>query len=111
MDEIIGYWPRELFTHLNKGASLVRFGGNTFVSPDGISPPMGNGHFPVTDFQKSSSFVHVRVRNSKYQIIDIEDRRIRSSADSKCFRLKYWGYSKTDGVAFSFGGPGGNCGI
>lgn len=90
---------------------MVRFGGNTFVSPDGISPPMGNGHFPVIDFQKSSSFVHVNVKSSNYRKIDINSRRIRSYADSKCFRLRYWGYNKMNGVAFSYGGPGGHCGI
>ncbi|CAH8265148.1 unnamed protein product [Arabidopsis lyrata] len=111
-DEIIGYWPKELFTHLNKGASLVRFGGNTFTSPNGISPPMGNGHFPVFDFHKSSYYIHVKVKNSNYQLVDIEDRRARQYADSyQCYRLSYWGYSKPNGVAFSFGGPGGNCDI
>ncbi|CAF2094825.1 unnamed protein product [Brassica napus] len=55
-DEIIGYWPGELFTHLNKGASRVRFGGNTFISPDGISPPMGNGYFPIDDYSRCSNF-------------------------------------------------------
>ncbi|XP_023640366.1 uncharacterized protein LOC111831084 [Capsella rubella] len=57
LDEIIGYWPKELFTHLRKGASLVRYGGNTFTSPNGISPPMGNGHFPVIDFHITTVFL------------------------------------------------------
>ncbi|KAF3577335.1 hypothetical protein DY000_02029077 [Brassica cretica] len=73
-DEIIGYWPGELFTHLNKGASRVRFGGNTFISPDGISPPMGNGYFPM---------------------MTIQDRD----------------YTNETGKSFSFGGPGGSCGV
>lgn len=89
----------------------MRFGGNTIASPDGISPPMGNGHFPVIDFQKSSSFVHLKVMNSKYQQIDIENKRIRSYVDSKCYILKYWGYNNGNGIAFSYGGPGGKCGM
>ncbi|XP_019100834.1 PREDICTED: uncharacterized protein LOC104789253 [Camelina sativa] len=110
-DEIIGYWPKELFTHLNKGASLVRFGGNVFTSPSGISPPMGNGHFPVIDFQKCSQFYSVRVKNLNYQSVDIEEKKIRRYADSyQCYRLTYWGYVKSSGVLFTFGGPGGNCG-
>ncbi|XP_020885522.1 uncharacterized protein LOC9315803 [Arabidopsis lyrata subsp. lyrata] len=110
-DQVIGYWPKELFTHLNKGVSLVRFGGNTFPSPEGISPPMGNGHFPVIDYHKSSHFSFVKVKNSNYQSIDIEDKKTRLYADSyQCYRLTYWGYSKSNGVSFSFGGPGGNCG-
>ncbi|XP_009133274.1 uncharacterized protein LOC103857796 isoform X2 [Brassica rapa] len=110
-NEVIGYWPKELFTHLNDGASLIRFGGNTFMSPDGISPPMGNGHFPVIDFQKSSFFLHVKVRNSNYQLLDIEDSKTRLYSDSfQCYRLSYWGYAKSNGVSFSFGGLGGDCG-
>ncbi|XP_023640698.1 uncharacterized protein LOC111831170 [Capsella rubella] len=110
-DKLIGYWPKELFTHLNKGASLVRYGGNTFTSLDGISPPMGNGHFPHINFKTTSHFLHVKVWNLKYQSVDIEDRKLRQYSDSyKCYRLMYWGYVKSIGVSFSFGGPGGNCG-
>ncbi|KAG2285595.1 hypothetical protein Bca52824_045199 [Brassica carinata] len=46
-NEVIGYWPKELFTDLNKGASLVT----------------------------------------------------------------YWGYIRSSGDSFSFGGPGGKCGV
>ncbi|XP_023640290.1 uncharacterized protein LOC111831030 isoform X2 [Capsella rubella] len=111
-DEVIGYWPKELFPHLKQGASLVRYGGNTFTSPNGISPPMGNGHFPVVDFHRSSYFLHVKVRNSNYQLVDIKDKMARRYADSyQCYRVSYWGYFKSNGVSFSFGGPGGSCGI
>ncbi|KAF8085315.1 hypothetical protein N665_0672s0030 [Sinapis alba] len=108
-DEIIGYWPKELFTHLNKGASQVRLGGNTFISPDGISPPMGNGYFPLEDYQRSSSFFHVKLTNDKYQIM--EATKIIRNADSKCFRLMDRPYTEENGKSFSFGGPGGSCGV
>nr|AAD41997.1 hypothetical protein [Arabidopsis thaliana] len=84
-DRVVGYWPKELFTHLNKGASLVRFGGNTFPSPDGFSPPMGNGYFPSHDFYKSSHFSKVKVKNSNYETIDFEKQRTRRYADSYQF--------------------------
>ena len=81
------------------------------MSPDGISPPMGNGYFPVIDFQKSSYFLHVKVKNSNYQLVDIEDGKTRRYSDSyQCYRLTYWGYFKSNGVSFSFGGPGGDFG-
>ncbi|GAU49539.1 hypothetical protein TSUD_74180 [Trifolium subterraneum] len=36
VDEIdqvhVGYWPKEIFTHLRTGASKVRFGGETFAA-------------------------------------------------------------------------------
>ncbi|XP_010516700.1 PREDICTED: uncharacterized protein LOC104792281 [Camelina sativa] len=111
-NEVIGYWPKELFTYLNKGASLVSYGGNTYLSPDGISPPMGNGHFPVADFKKTAHFKNIVVRDSNYKRVYVEDKKIRRYADSySCYRVTYWGYYKSTGVAFSFGGPGGNCGI
>ncbi|XP_023636778.1 uncharacterized protein LOC111830071 [Capsella rubella] len=110
-DQLVGYWPKELFTHLNNGASLIRFGGNTFTSPNGISPPMGNGHFPTNDFQKSSHFSFIRVKNLNYQNIDLEDKKIRPYIDSyQCYKLTYWGYLKASRITFSLGGPGGNCG-
>lgn len=110
-DEVIGYWPKELFTHLNNGASLVRYGGNTFLSPDAISPPMGNGHLPVADFKKTAHFKNIVVIDSNHKRVYIE-YKIRRYADIySCFGVKYWGYSKASGVSFSFGGPGGLCGI
>ncbi|KAF2554103.1 hypothetical protein F2Q68_00035978 [Brassica cretica] len=108
-DEIIGYWPGELFTHLNKGASRVRFGGNTFISPDGISPPMGNGHDPIYDYERSSSFLHVKLTNDKYQSIEAET--LMGVADSKCFKLMNRDYTNETGKSFSFGGRGGRCGF
>ncbi|CDY68524.1 BnaCnng59380D [Brassica napus] len=108
-DEIIGYWPGELFTHLNKGASRVRFGGNTFISPDGISPPMGNGYFPIDDYSRCSSFFHVKLTSDKYQSIEAEPTI--GIADSYCFNLIDRDYTNETGKSFSFGGPGGSCGV
>ncbi|EFH57643.1 predicted protein [Arabidopsis lyrata subsp. lyrata] len=111
-NEIIGYWPKELFQHLSNGASLIRYGGNTYLSPDGFSPPMGNGHFPVPDFKKTAHFKNIGIINSDYKADYIDDRKVRLYADSNsCFRVSYWGYTKFTGKAFSFGGPGGKCGI
>ncbi|CAN8316374.1 unnamed protein product [Cochlearia groenlandica] len=111
-DEVIGYWPSQLFTHLNDGASLVRFGGNTFMSPAGISPPMGNGHFPDPDLKKSAHFRNIVLINNQYKRVYVLDKQIRVYADDySCFNVKYWGFRQSVGVAFSYGGPGGNCGF
>lgn len=111
-NEVIGYWPKALFTFLNIGASLVRYGGNTYLSPDGISPPMGNGYFPVADFKKTAHFDNVMIINSDYYKVDIEDKRMRRYADIySCFRVINRAPSKHGGKSFSFGGPGGKCGI
>ncbi|CAL5215252.1 unnamed protein product [Lathyrus oleraceus] len=49
----VGYWPKELFTHLSKGASLIRFGGQTYAPPNKDSPPMGSGRLPREKFINS----------------------------------------------------------
>ncbi|XP_056843419.1 uncharacterized protein LOC130495872 [Raphanus sativus] len=108
-DETIGYWPTEPLTHLNKGASRVRFGGSTYISPDEISPPMGNGHVPIWDYRRSSSFFHVKLMNNNYQ--SIENETTIGVEDSKCFKLMDREYTNETGKSFSFGGPGGTCGV
>ncbi|KAI3995951.1 hypothetical protein MKX01_004106 [Papaver californicum] len=47
----IGYWPKEIFTRLDK-ASVVRYGGEAGANPNSPIPPMGNGHFPDKDYSK-----------------------------------------------------------
>ena len=87
----------------------MRFGGNTFISPDGISPPMGNGYFPIDDYSRCSSFFHVKLTSDKYQSIEAEPTI--GIADSYCFNLIDRDYTNETGKSFSFGGPGGRCGV
>ncbi|EFH38488.1 predicted protein, partial [Arabidopsis lyrata subsp. lyrata] len=69
-------------------------------------------YWTVADFKKTAHFNNVVIINSQYKRVYVEDRKIRRYADSyRCFRVTYWGYTKSTGVAFSFGGPGGNCGV
>ncbi|XVF11026.1 hypothetical protein REPUB_Repub07fG0233900 [Reevesia pubescens] len=106
----IGYWPDAIFTHLRPGVSLVRFGGNTFVSPDGISPPMGNGHFASNHFKESCYFSHLSVINEQNQTLDIDDSKVSNyESNTNCFTLTYFGSQRTMGKTFTFGGPGGSC--
>ncbi|CAG7907900.1 unnamed protein product [Brassica rapa] len=109
-NEVIGYWPKELFTELNKGASQVIYGGNTFMSTAEISPPMGNGYFPVADFLKTAHFKNVFIIDSNYKRAYIEEKKLRLYADYvECFRVTYLGYIGSNGMCFSYGGPGGRC--
>ncbi|XVF11025.1 hypothetical protein REPUB_Repub07fG0233800 [Reevesia pubescens] len=106
----IGYWPDAIFTHLRPGVSLVRYGGNTFISPDGISPPMGNGHFASNHFKESSYFAELTVINEQNQTLDIDDSKVsKYESNTNCFTLTYFGTQPTMGKTFSFGGPGGSC--
>ncbi|KAK3223232.1 hypothetical protein Dsin_010257 [Dipteronia sinensis] len=110
---IVGYWPKELFTHLREGATFVQYGGWTFNSPDGVSPPMGNGRFPNGYFRNSSFFSQMKMVDTSNVLVDIDDKRSGRLVDSaNCYNQNYWKYQGSVlGKCMTFGGPGGTCGI
>ncbi|KAI9186979.1 hypothetical protein LWI28_023020 [Acer negundo] len=68
----IGYWPKEILPHLSKAATFVQYGGLTYSSPNGLSPPMGNGHFPTRDTHESCFFAQLQTVNKFNNLVDIE---------------------------------------
>ncbi|KAI4334862.1 hypothetical protein L6164_013570 [Bauhinia variegata] len=110
----VGYWPKEIFSHLANGASLVSYGGSTMASLDGISPPMGSGVLATTEFGKACCFVGVKIVNSMYEETYINTNDLKSYCDAgpNCYTLIYEGYQEkyiVKGPYFTFGGPGGKC--
>ncbi|TXG57074.1 hypothetical protein EZV62_018387 [Acer yangbiense] len=107
----IGYWPKELFTHLNDGASFVQYGGWTYNSPDGLSPPMGSGRFASGNLKQSCFFAQIELMNTNNNLVDATEDILQRFVDSdKCYSAKFWGYQGSVlGQSFSFGGPGGQC--
>nr|XP_027191253.1 uncharacterized protein LOC101489336 [Cicer arietinum] len=111
----IGYWPKEILTHLNQGASLVRFGGETFTPPNNMnSPPMGSGMLPQTHFGSSAYMSNLELFDSNYNSISVEPEFVTKNVDtnSNCYDLLYNGdQGSVFQQAFLFGGPGGQCGV
>nr|XP_027193177.1 uncharacterized protein LOC101511298 isoform X2 [Cicer arietinum] len=111
----VGYWPKTLFTHLSNGASLIRFGGETYAPPNMDNPPMGTGRLPQEGFKYSGFMGLLDIIDSKYNEIEVKRSEIKkySDANSKCYDLRYTGYQGTQyRQAFLYGGPGGSsCGI
>ncbi|XP_043694338.1 uncharacterized protein LOC122645052 [Telopea speciosissima] len=107
----VGYWPKNLFPDLSLGADSVVWGALTQASADGISPPMGSGHFPFDDHLHSCYARNVKYVNKAYQDMDLVESHLKEHEDNKnCYDLKndgfqqgYWRNS------FRFGGPGGKC--
>ncbi|CAK8577462.1 unnamed protein product [Lathyrus sativus] len=116
-DEAIytGYWPKELFTHLRKGASLIRFGGQTYAPPNKDNPPMGSGRLPKEKLKNSGFMGLLEIIDSEYNERDIkpEDMKKYTNSNSNCYDLAYRGYEgSVYRQAFLYGGPGGrNCNI
>ncbi|CAK8579622.1 unnamed protein product [Lathyrus sativus] len=109
----VGYWPKNLFTHLDKGASVIRFGGQTYSPPNKDSPPMGNGRLPSEKFRNSDFMRLLKIIDSEYNEVDIEpkDMKLYTDTNSNCYDLWYRGYGGYQfRQAFLYGGPGGrNC--
>ncbi|KAJ0254847.1 hypothetical protein HA466_0096940 [Hirschfeldia incana] len=72
--ELIGYWPKELFTSLaDEGASTIEWGGevvNTKKDGQHTTTEMGSGHFPSEGFGKASSFDVIKIIDMNDGIID-----------------------------------------
>ncbi|TXG48362.1 hypothetical protein EZV62_027656 [Acer yangbiense] len=111
-DVQIGYWPKEILPHLSKAATFVQYGGWTYNSPDGLSPPMGNGRFPNNNLHKSCFFATLQIVNKDYNLIDIEQGSLQKVIDNtSCYDAKHLGEQYgTLAQTFTFGGPGGMCG-
>jgi hypothetical protein len=109
----VGYWPKELFTHLNKGASVVRFMGQVYASRNLLNPPMGSGRLPKEGYNNAALFGKLMTIDSESTQSDVEpsDMKPYSDANSDCYDLLYYEYTGPKyRQAFLFGGPGGqNC--
>ncbi|XP_022145287.1 uncharacterized protein LOC111014775 [Momordica charantia] len=93
----IGYWPKELFGHLNDGAEQVAWGGIAKPSPNGMSPPLGNGHKP--NYGKHDDACYFRTLNYINENNESEVSAIENTASyifvlpsspvvSTCIRLR-----------------------
>ncbi|XP_026377875.1 uncharacterized protein LOC113272216 [Papaver somniferum] len=97
--QVIGYWPKELFTHLAQNASIVRYGGIAGAVSGSPSPPMGNGHFPEYqdyDLAKAGFMREMKVFNEAGEIVYFDYTRALRKLDTKketCYKLYYYSYS------------------
>ncbi|XP_012834527.1 PREDICTED: uncharacterized protein LOC105955358, partial [Erythranthe guttata] len=61
---LVGYWPRELFTHLADRATMVEWGGeivNSRANDEHTSTQMGSGNFAKDGLGKASYFRNLEI--------------------------------------------------
>ncbi|KAI3893423.1 hypothetical protein MKW92_045379 [Papaver armeniacum] len=114
----IGYWPKELFTHLPYGA-LVRFGGVAGAELDVPSPPMGNGHLPTnayimeeTGFMRYLQILDENGGTSYFGNSAVIKKDLDTRSDCYDIIFRKYGFRKRRKHGYNsmiFGGPGGNC--
>ncbi|KAI3967551.1 hypothetical protein MKW92_009251 [Papaver armeniacum] len=112
-DKIIGYWPKEIFTHLANNASIIRFGGVAGAEPQTPAPPMGNGYLPqLQDFLKTAYMREMKYIDEKGHSVNLNPYGVPTKHDIKqdCYNILFagnigWDYE----ITMAFGGPGGIC--
>ncbi|KAI3880024.1 hypothetical protein MKW92_006740 [Papaver armeniacum] len=107
----IGYWPKEIFTHLAKNASVIRYGGVAGADFGKPTPPMGHGHLPILDSKYTCCMINMKVVNSRGNHVDFETLQVQLDHDTKssCYDLRFPGRFIFRGIVMFFGGPGGDC--
>lgn len=99
----LGYWPKRLFTHLDNGADILRWGG-VVQSYKQISPPMGNGdhscHFNLITTVSDVGSLTPSSISPNSDIIEFQP------LESRCYKVGK--IPSKDYYRFWFGGPGGD---
>ncbi|KAI3840663.1 hypothetical protein MKX03_004675, partial [Papaver bracteatum] len=111
-DESIGYWPKEIFTHMRSNASMIRYGGVAGGRLKNQTPQMGNGHFATWETTKYCNMRGMKIYNYKGEpkLFLASRVKLRQDTTTKCYNQKFWGWDPDQfGLTVSFGGPGGNC--
>ncbi|KAL3743405.1 hypothetical protein ACJRO7_018668 [Eucalyptus globulus] len=105
----VGYWPKELFPHLQNGSLTVAWGGDGSAGSNGVCPPMGSGHKPDGDYRHATYFriLHWVDADGKFVLPSGE---VTEWVDpSHVYDLKTYGYNRDLGYWIGYGGPGGYC--
>ncbi|XP_024536499.1 uncharacterized protein LOC9630026 [Selaginella moellendorffii] len=101
-DELIGYWPPQLFTHLAGFANVIEWGGevvNTRPNNRHTATQMGSGHYPQSGYAVASYLKNLRV-------VDLTSL-LRGPASIFTLSTKPDCYSiRSSGGTFFYGGPG-----
>ncbi|KAG4112611.1 hypothetical protein ERO13_D13G171900v2 [Gossypium hirsutum] len=108
-NNLVGYWPAELFTHLADHATMVEWGGevvNSRANGKHTSTEMGSGHFAEDGFGKSSYFRNLELVDADNSLSSVHD--ISTLAENtNCYNIKN-SYNNEWGTYFYYGGPGNN---
>ncbi|KAI3967553.1 hypothetical protein MKW92_009253 [Papaver armeniacum] len=109
----IGYWPKEIFSHLANKYLIIRYGGIAGATPQTPSPPMGNGYLPqLQNYLKTAYMEQMKYINEKGQAVNLNPYGVLNKQDTSpdCYNILLagnlgWVWEMT----MTYGGPGGMC--
>ncbi|KAL6501146.1 hypothetical protein OROHE_025343 [Orobanche hederae] len=106
-DKIVGYWPKEIFTHLADRATMIEWGGEIVDSrPNNkhTSTQMGSGHFAEDGYGKASYFRNLEIVDSENKLGSAQG--VETIAENpNCYNIQS-SNNKKWGSYFYYGGPG-----
>ena len=108
---MIGYWPYEIFNHLQRKARIVQWGGDVnSKNIKGVKPhtttAMGSGNY-VYGLWGSACYID-RLRIVDYNLLTKYPIWVRSNAEEPiCYTALNYQKSLAIEPVFYFGGPGG----
>ncbi|RZC85397.1 hypothetical protein C5167_041580 [Papaver somniferum] len=109
-DEAIGYWPKELFTHLADNASIMRYGGIAGNKPQAPAPPMGNTYLPqLQDYSKTAFMTRLQYVDEKGEAVKINPDNIQTKRNTTLdeYDILFAGNIGGEyGITMAYGGPG-----
>ncbi|KAI4294919.1 hypothetical protein MLD38_040791 [Melastoma candidum] len=107
----LGYWPRELFTHLDECATDLSFGGTVKNIPGLSYPLMGYGFFPLYDIFRSAYFKNIKyIGSDRLAVTPLKEQTFKSENSPECYRVLNIGLTTLTGYTITYGGHGGqNC--
>lgn len=87
---LIGYWPSFLFSHLQKQASMIQFGGEVVNSRSKgyhTSTQMGSGHFADEGFGKAAYFRNLQVVDWDNSLVPLTNLHLLAD-HANCYNIK-----------------------
>ncbi|KAI3831635.1 hypothetical protein MKX03_034727 [Papaver bracteatum] len=109
-DVAIGYWPKELFTHLTDNASIMRYGGIAGNKPQAPSPPMGNTYLPqLHDYSKTAFMMRLKNVDEKGEAVNINPDNIQTKRNTTLDQYDILFAGNIGGeydITMAYGGPG-----
>lgn len=109
-NEIMGYWPGSIFTHLQEGLDRIDWGGkisnsNPYNRP--TSTQMGSGHFPSEGFKRACYIKNLAYVDNHGALKDPE-KLIPLATNPSCYDISIRDRDPHFGYHCYFGGPGYN---
>ncbi|KAI3855924.1 hypothetical protein MKX03_027468 [Papaver bracteatum] len=89
----IGYWPKEIFTHLAKNASVIGYGGVAGADLAEFTLPMGYGYLPNINSTYTCCMAEMKVVDDRGRYLNFDTPKVQLDHDTekRCYDIIFFG--------------------